>query len=661
MFFLKQILTVFLGLLCCVALEAREFIIPHGDEESFFEKSSTQHKRIQEISFIGADGEHTITYDEIFFYLIQKNNSEIQILKFIGQFKNGKANGKGQIIFSDFKNEPIEFEGYFVDGKIKGEGKFTFIDTIITGYFDDDLFPEGLATYYSLDGKILGIKTLHNRKLAPGPIAFFLYPTFTDQASKKFFGDYDGKVLNGSWQVLPITYENSNGNGTLIDHLFYFKFKNGSSFQCDISDQGQDGGVQKHQQFFFSYGYDMMKFDPMYSDNSLTFKPFCRGNVKYISPESWTFIARMDYDYNLTQLLKCFNPEGREGTVSFDKGQYTCTYNKIVHIPGAWDKIKKVAHAIRDFPQKAVNEFTRFMDGVTEEVCTSIGKTPGKDCHIGVSGSYTVDGLPILEEDQNAKKQKELIIQKTESIKRQTDSKQNINNQDSYYHLATLITEGLVTNTKNPNELRFLNSLIDLIAQDIKNGINHDVRNNLLADADNSKAKEYFKTAKNVYGVGKRTYDAYGNLKKLEERTKFVRDLFATHSIHEALFNSSFYVASVIDSSLPLSDRIQLQLSLDKILKVKDVFAATTLSSLAVEMWLLPYKLMFQSADFFNSAEFKSSPFVPVLNRAGLGSPEATRKFYSEHPNIKNEKDFYQAVIETLLTPVFKIQEKRKL
>ncbi len=67
---------------------------------------------------------------------ISKDSENFSGGKYVGQFKNGKFNGKGTLTWYDDRGEEVKsfkYAGQFKDGNIDGQGTFTSV----IGYFDN--------------------------------------------------------------------------------------------------------------------------------------------------------------------------------------------------------------------------------------------------------------------------------------------------------------------------------------------------------------------------------------------------------------------------------------------------------------------------------------------------------------------------------------------
>ena len=88
---------------------------------------------------------------------IERNRmqSELQFIKYIGEFKNHKFNGKGQLYLDHYLGQYLFYEGNFVDNKLSGNGKMF--------YQNKDIFYEGQFENNDINGK--GIKYYKNGKI----------------------------------------------------------------------------------------------------------------------------------------------------------------------------------------------------------------------------------------------------------------------------------------------------------------------------------------------------------------------------------------------------------------------------------------------------------------------------------------------------------------
>jgi len=79
---------------------------------------------------------------------IERNRiqSELQFIKYIGEFKNHKFNGKGQLYLDHYLGHYLFYEGNFVDNKLSGNGKMF--------YQNKDIFYEGQFENNDINGKV---------------------------------------------------------------------------------------------------------------------------------------------------------------------------------------------------------------------------------------------------------------------------------------------------------------------------------------------------------------------------------------------------------------------------------------------------------------------------------------------------------------------------
>ena len=153
------------------------YIIPLKEEENiinennidFWEKNTANFDILLIYDFISLDynnyfhyknAENISTYClENYSFIDKPNNSETKGKNifyngsyYIGQYKNGKRNGKGKIYYP---NGNIKYDGDFVDDKREGNGKIIFESgSYYIGQFKNDL-PNGKGIEYDKNGNII--------------------------------------------------------------------------------------------------------------------------------------------------------------------------------------------------------------------------------------------------------------------------------------------------------------------------------------------------------------------------------------------------------------------------------------------------------------------------------------------------------------------------
>jgi hypothetical protein len=370
----------------------------------------------------------------------------------------------------------VVFRGAFEDGMASGPGEIEAAHRRFQGQFLRWL-PEGLAIHFSEQMPVLA-ETFRGGVPGDGPVVINQYPAGITSPSRTFVGVVSGGKVSGDWFESAWSTKAPDYDRFVIGEKSRVVNADGRRADCTYDaawlkePAATDlalirGDLQTRQ---------LAVTDPMYLRNPVR----CTAT----EPNGWTYTFGVTGSSPLDQKhvppYSCADAAGHAGTLTVGKEDaFQCSVSFVtVTTKYRWgSKVgRALEEAARDVRDAILNPIEKVGKNVIEEhICGVAQKTPGKDCHISISGGVSF-GIPDTKAKKDARA-KEDLDRFMAARKKLLEGDQTLM---PFWRSAALAYEACAQSCDGPGQA-YSRLSITQMAQVLSSGFNEDVKQRQIA------------------------------------------------------------------------------------------------------------------------------------------------------------------------------------